>query len=73
MRCTNLLAGSNSNVKAIVNGFKLKEYVFILDIRKTLFRMRVVKHSYRVSREAVAPSMEAFNASLVWVLSNLIN
>lgn len=44
MRCMNLLAGSNKNIKAIVNGFKRKEYIFILDIRKTFLKMGIGKH-----------------------------
>ena len=44
-----------------------------LDIRKYLFTQRVVRHWYRLSREAVdAPSLEALKAWLDGALGNLI-
>jgi len=56
-----------------VNGFKLKEGRFRLDIRKKFFTMRVVKHWHRLPREAVAaPSLEVFNARVDGALSNLV-
>jgi len=55
------------------NGFKLKEGRFRLDIRKTFFTMREVKHWTRLPREvADAPSLETFKARLDGALSNLI-
>ncbi|KFW72207.1 hypothetical protein AS28_15179, partial [Pygoscelis adeliae] len=55
------------------NGLKLKEGRYRLDIRKTLFTMRVVRHWNRLPREAVdAPSLEAFKARLGGALSNLV-
>ncbi|KAK4821999.1 hypothetical protein QYF61_006613 [Mycteria americana] len=55
------------------NGFQLKEGKFRLDIRKTFFTMRVVKHWNRLPREAVdAPSLETFKVRLDRALSNLI-
>jgi len=56
-----------------VNGCKLKEGRFKLDIRKKFFTVRVVKHRNRLPREAVdAPSLAVFKARLDGALSNLI-
>ncbi|KFQ03794.1 hypothetical protein N330_02923, partial [Leptosomus discolor] len=55
------------------NGFKLKESRFGLDIRRTFFTMRVVKHWNRLPREVVeAPSLEIFKIRLDRALSNLV-
>jgi len=55
-----------------VNGFKLREGRFRLDIRKKFFTMRVVKHWHWPPREAVeAPSLAVFKARLDGALSNL--
>ncbi|KFO60068.1 hypothetical protein N302_10794, partial [Corvus brachyrhynchos] len=52
---------------------KLKEGRFRLNIRKKIFTVRVVRHWYRVPREAVdAPSLEVFKARLDGALSNLV-
>ena len=43
------------------DGFKLKEWRFRLDIRKTFFAVRVVRHWHRLPRDvADAPSLETF-------------
>jgi len=53
------------------NGFKLKEDRFRLDIRKKFFRMRVVKHFNRFSREVVdVPFLETFKVTLNGALGN---
>jgi len=55
------------------NGFKLKEGRFRLDIRKTFFMIRAVKHWHRLPGEVVdPPSLETFKARLDGALSNLI-
>jgi len=55
------------------NGFKLKEGRFRLDIRRTFFTMRVVKHWHRLPREVIdAPSLETFKVGLDRALSKVI-
>ena len=55
------------------NSFKLREGRFRLDIRKTFFTMRVVKHWNRLPREvAEAPSLETFKTRSDRALSNLV-
>ena len=54
------------------NGFKLKEGRFRLDVRKTFFTLRLVKHWQTLPREVVdAPSLGTFKARLDGALSNL--
>ena len=55
------------------NGFKLKGGSFRLDLRKTFFMMRVMKHWKKLPREVIyASSLEAFKVRLDRALSNLI-
>jgi len=55
------------------SGFKLREGGFRLDIRKTFFTVRVVKHWNELPREVVeAPSLETFKARLDGAVSNLV-
>lgn len=54
------------------NGIKLKESRFRLDIRKTFFTVREMRHWHRLPREAVhAPSLEVYKARLDGALSSL--
>jgi len=55
------------------NGFKIKDSIFRLDIRKKFFTVRVVKYLTRLPREVVdALSVETFKVRLDGALSNLI-
>jgi len=53
------------------DGFTLKEGRFSLDIRKTFFMMRVVRHGNRLSREVV-DALSQKRSRLDGALSNLI-
>ena len=51
----------------------MEERRFILDIRKTFFTVRVVRHWDRLPSEIVdVPSLEAFQARLDGAVSNLV-
>ena len=55
------------------DGFKLNEGTFRLDIRKTCFMMRVVRHWHKLPRKMVdAPSLETFRIKLDRALSTLM-
>ncbi|KFV05712.1 hypothetical protein N340_12310, partial [Tauraco erythrolophus] len=55
------------------NGFKLKEGIFQLDLRKKLFPLGAVRHWKKLPREvADAPSLEVFKARLDEALRNLV-
>ena len=56
-----------------MNGFKLEEHRFRLDIRKKFFTVGVVRHWNRLPSEVVdALSLEGFKARLDGALSNLV-
>ncbi|KAJ7408952.1 hypothetical protein WISP_117657 [Willisornis vidua] len=55
------------------NGFKLKEVMFSLDVRKKFFTVRIVRLWNRLPREVVdSPSLEVFKNRLDGALSNLV-
>ena len=60
-------------LQAMLNGFKLEDSRFKLDIRKKFFTVRVVRHWNRLPGEAVdASTLEVFSARLDGAVSNLV-
>lgn len=54
-------------------GYKLKEGIFRLNIRRNLFTVRVVRHYNRSPREVVdLPTQSVFKTTLDEALSNLV-
>jgi len=73
VRSAAILDGARLLLLINVNGCKLKEGRFRLDLGKKFFTMRVVKHWTRLPREAVAaPFLAVFKARLDGALSNLV-
>ena len=59
--------------RARSNGFKLRDSIFWLDIRKKSFTVRVVKHWNWLPRKVVdVPSLKTFSVRLDGGLSNLV-
>lgn len=55
-------------------GFQLKEGRFTLDIRKTYFTVKVVRHWNQLFREIVdVPSLKVFKARLYGAIGNLFS
>ena len=55
------------------NGFKLKERIFRLEVRRKFFTQRVVRHWKRLPRETVDnPPLEVFKPRLDEAMGNLI-
>jgi len=55
-----------------VNGHKLKQRKFQLNLRKNFFTLRVTNHWNRLGRGVVDTPLETFNTHLDEVLCNLL-
>lgn len=67
------LSSQVTSDRARRNGLQLHQERFRLDVRKSFFTGRVLKHQNRLSREVLdSPSLEAFKRHMSIALSNKI-